>query len=102
MANVCGERTCRAQRLTTAEFEKLGAKSWTQSFRSRLGLRARKLFKELYGKAPNKVRSSTRLSWRNKVGKYPCGILEQAYAALIAEGHSPEAATVKQEEPIAA
>jgi hypothetical protein len=44
-----------------------------------------KLYVELYGKEPKKVRSSTKPAWRNKVGKYPCGILEQAYRELKAE-----------------
>jgi hypothetical protein len=48
-----------------------------------VGLLAHKLYVELYGKEPKKVRSSTKPAWRNKVGKYPCGILEQAYRELM-------------------
>jgi hypothetical protein len=65
-----------------SEFEGLGGEAWTQSFRVRLGLLANKLYAELYGQKPTKVRSSTRPQWRNLVGKYPCGILEQAYKEL--------------------
>jgi hypothetical protein len=70
--------------LTVSEFERLGGENWTQSFRVSLGLRAGKLYKGLYGKDAKKVRSSTKPEWRNKVGKYPCGILEQAYRELTA------------------
>jgi hypothetical protein len=79
---LCGQPICRAYQLTVGEFERLGGEPWTQSFRVRLGLLANKLYVELYGKRPSKVRSSTRPEWRNKVGKYPCGILEQAYELL--------------------
>jgi hypothetical protein len=78
----CGHPKCRAYHMTVGEFERLGGEPWTQGFRVRLGLQAKKLFTELYGKAPKKVRSSTRPAYRNKVGKYPCGILEQAYREL--------------------
>jgi hypothetical protein len=47
-----------------------------------LGLLASKFYIELYGKKPRKVRSRTAPEWRNKVCKYPCGILEQAYREL--------------------
>jgi hypothetical protein len=78
----CGQPKCRAYHLTVSEFERLGGETWTQSFRVRLGLLARKLYAEIYRKKPEKVRSSTKPEWRNKVGKYPCGILEQAYRQL--------------------
>jgi hypothetical protein len=74
--------TCRAYHLTVSAFERLGGERWTQSFRVRLGLLANKRYAELYGKKPRKVRSSTTPNWRNKVCKYPCGILEQAYREL--------------------
>jgi hypothetical protein len=57
---------CRAYGLTVSEFERLGGEVWTQSFRVRLGLLADKLFVKLYGKKPQKVRSSTKPWWRNK------------------------------------
>jgi hypothetical protein len=85
MAPACGDRTCRAYRLTVSEFERLGGEAWTQSFRIRLGLLANKLYADLYGKKPEKVRSSTKPDWRNMVGQYPCGILEQAYRELKRE-----------------
>jgi hypothetical protein len=47
--------------------------------RVRLALLANKLCVELYGREPKKVCSSTKPEWRNEVGKYPCGILEQPY-----------------------
>lgn len=53
-----------------------------QTFRVQLGIRANSLHIALYGKPANKVRSR---GWRNKVGKYPCGILEQAYSELKGE-----------------
>ena len=56
-----------------------------KSFRIRLGLLVNKLYAELYGKKPRKVRSSTKPKWRNNVCQYPCGILEQAYRELKAE-----------------
>jgi hypothetical protein len=65
-----------------SEFERLGGETWTQSFRVSLGIRAGKLYAEVYGKEAKKVRPKFRLGWRNKVGKYPCGILEQAYREL--------------------
>jgi hypothetical protein len=88
IAPSCGEQTCRAYLLTVSEFERLGGEAWTQSFRIRLGLLANKLYAELYGKKPKKVRSSTRPQWRNLVGKYPCGILERAYKELKSESGS--------------
>jgi hypothetical protein len=93
VAPACGKQTCRAYHLTVSEFERLGGEAWSQSFRIRLGLLANTLYAELYGKKPRKVRSSTRPKWRNKVGKYPCGILEQAYKELKSEmGSSRELA----------
>jgi hypothetical protein len=78
----CGQPKCRAYQLTVGEFERLGGEPWTQSFRIRVGLLASKLYVELYGKKPKKVRSRTNPPWRNEVVAYPCGILEQAYREL--------------------
>ncbi len=86
MPRICGQPTCRAYHLTVSEFERLGGERWSQSLRVRLGLRAQKLYRELYSKKARKVRSSTRPNWRNKVGKYPCGLLEQAYRELRDQG----------------
>ena len=83
----CGHMNCRAYYLTLTEFEQLGGEPWTHSFRVRVALRARKLYSELYGKPPGKVRSKTWPQYRNKVGKYPCGILEQAYRQLKGTQH---------------
>jgi hypothetical protein len=88
MVPACGDRTCRAYRLTVNEFERLGGEAWTQSFRIRLGLLANKLYAQLYGRKPKKVRSKTNPDWRNMVGQYPCGILEQAYKELKSESGS--------------
>jgi hypothetical protein len=51
----------------------------------RVRKRARKLHQEILGKAPKKVRAATKGGYRNKVGKYPCGILEQAYRQVREE-----------------
>ena len=85
MASPCGHPKCRAYRLTVKEFERLGGEQWTQSFRVRVGLRAQRLYVELYRKQPEKVRSSPKARYKNTVGEYPCGILEQAYRQLKAE-----------------
>jgi hypothetical protein len=89
LAHPCGQPICRAHYLTVSEFERLGGEHWTHSLRIRVGLLAHKLYVELYGRKPTKVRSSTKPAWRNKVGKYPCGILEQAYREL--KGKAAEA-----------
>src|SRR5262245_15897865 len=78
----CGDAKCRRFPMTLREFGKLTGEDWDQSFRARLGKAATKLYREIYGKEPGKRRS--RMSWRNKVGRYPCGILEQAYRELKA------------------
>ena len=88
MAKSCGQEKCRAYRLTVNEFERLGGERWTHSFRIRLGLLARTLYFQIYGKKPKKVRSSSMPGWRNEVGKYPCGILEQAYGQLKGDGET--------------
>jgi hypothetical protein len=81
-SELCGQRKCRAYHLTVSEFERLGGVLWTQSFRSRLGLLAKKRYIELYGKEPRKIRCPSYPQYRNKVGEYPCGILENAYREL--------------------
>jgi hypothetical protein len=69
--------------LSVREFAYLNGERWTQSFRSRLGLRARKLYKDLYGKNAKLKRGHA--TFRNRVGKYPCGMLELALRTLRAE-----------------
>jgi hypothetical protein len=70
--------------MTLREFGRLGGEKWSPSFASKLGKAASKLYREIYGKDPPQKRA--RRDWRNKVGKYPCGILEQAYRKLTASG----------------
>jgi hypothetical protein len=89
MASPCGDPKCRAYRLTVKEFEQLGGEQWTQSFRIRVGLRARELFVKLYRRKPDRVRSSPKARHKNTVGNYPCGILEQAYRELKTESAEP-------------
>jgi hypothetical protein len=71
--------------LTTQQFMKLAGEKWSQGFTIRVGIRAAKLYQEILGKPNKKVRSSTKGGHRNKVGKYPCGILEQAYQQVKSE-----------------
>jgi hypothetical protein len=72
--------------MTLREFGRLGGETWDMSFRSKLGKTASKLYREIYGKDPPQKRA--RRDWRNKIAKYPCGILEQAYRQLTAESQS--------------
>lgn len=71
--------------LTTQQFMKLGGEKWERGFLVRVGLKASTLHHELLGKAPKKQRSNVRGAHRNRVGLYPCGILEQAYQQVLAE-----------------
>jgi hypothetical protein len=87
----CGEVLCRRHTMTLREFGRLGGENWGQDFRSKLGKAASKLYREIYGKEPPKGRSDR--DWRNKVAKYPCGILEQAYRQLTAESQSSAGST---------
>jgi hypothetical protein len=72
--------------MTLREFGRLGGETWGMAFRAKLGKAASKLYREIYGKDPPQKRASR--DWRNKVAKYPCGILEQAYRQLTAESQS--------------
>jgi hypothetical protein len=78
-------KPCRVMLLTTQQFMKLGGEQWGHSFLIRVGKRARELHMEILGKPPKKARPPTAGAYRNKVGKYPCGILEQAYRQVRAE-----------------
>ncbi|ACL62233.1 hypothetical protein [Methylobacterium nodulans] len=78
-------KPCRVMRLTTQQFMKLGGEKWDRSFLIRVGKRARLLHEEILGRAPKKVRPSIKGAHRNKVGVYPCGVLEQAYRQVLAE-----------------
>jgi hypothetical protein len=72
--------------MTLREFGRLGGARWDMSFRAKLGKTASKLYREIYGKDPPQKRSSR--DHRNKIAKYPCGILEQAYRQLTAESQT--------------
>ena len=74
---------CARYEMSQLEFRRLRGELWDQSFSSRLGKLATKLYRELYGKKPPLQRSRTTM--RNHVHLYPCGILEQAYAQLRAQ-----------------
>ena len=63
---LCGQPKCRAYRLTVSEFERLGGVLWSQSFRSRLGLLAKKRYIELYGKEPRELAVRRTLSTATK------------------------------------
>jgi hypothetical protein len=67
------------------DYERLGGEYWTQSFRVTLSIKVNKLYAELYRKKPPQVRDSTYPKYRNKLGKYPCGLLDQAYRELKGE-----------------
>jgi hypothetical protein len=76
----CGNVKCRRFPMTLREFGRLTGEHWDQRFRAKLGKAAAKLYRDIYKKEPPKRRAS--MAFRNKVGKYPCGILEQAYREL--------------------
>ena len=69
--------------LTVHQFMRLTDQWWSQRFKVRMGKRASKLHKEILGTAPKLVRVST--DWRNKVGLFPRGILEQAFRQVQQE-----------------
>ena len=79
----CGSVRCRRYPMTLREFGMLAGEQWDQPFRAKLGKAAAKLYREIYKKDPPKRPAS--IAWRNKVGRYPCGILEQAYRQLKTE-----------------
>lgn len=88
----CGSKRCRAYVMTTREFERLTlGEKWDQSFRSKFGKRAVGLYVEIYGHRPGRTRKSTMPSDRNKVHKYPCGVLEEAYRQLKSGESTQEA-----------
>lgn len=69
--------------LTVHQFMRLADEWWSQRFKVRMGKRASKLHKEILGKPPKMVRVNT--DWRNKVGVFPRGILEQAFGQVMQE-----------------
>jgi len=70
--------------MVVREFRLLRGEIWDFSFSSRLGKAASKLYREIYGKSPNRRRSKP--AHRNFVTRFPCGIIEQAYRQLIEQG----------------
>jgi hypothetical protein len=87
MTEHCKRPYCRVYHLTVREFCRLGGEDLTQGFVVRLGQRASAIYRSIYGKDPKQKRK--RAGWRNKVGYYPCGVLEQAYKELKAELECP-------------
>jgi hypothetical protein len=79
----CGLPHCKAYFLSMREFQHLNGEWWSHSFVTRLGLRARKHYKALYGKSARMKRGHS--THRNRVAKYPCGMLERAMRELKAE-----------------
>jgi hypothetical protein len=84
VASTSGKPICRAFRLTLREFERLSGEHWSQSFRIRLAQRARKIYGEIY--TIQKLLKERAKMRYGEVPKYPFGILEHSYKALIAEG----------------
>ena len=76
--------TCKRYPMVVREFRLLRGEIWDFSFSSRLGKAASKLYREIYGKSPNRRRSKP--AHRNFVTRFPCGIIEQAYRQLIEQG----------------
>jgi hypothetical protein len=70
--------------MVVREFRLLRGEIWDFSFSSRLGKAASKLYREIYGKSPN--RRWSKPAHRNFVTRFPCGIIEQAYRQLIEQG----------------
>jgi hypothetical protein len=89
----CGRVYCRSYHMTLRHFGRLAGAQWDPSFRSKLGKAASKLYREIYGKDPPQKRASR--DWRNKVAKYACGILEQAYCQLTAESQSSAGSAIE-------
>jgi hypothetical protein len=84
--DTCGNIRCHSYRMDLRTFARLCGEEWDDSFRSKLGKAASKLYREIYGTDP--PRSRSRKAYRNKVGRYPCGVLEQAYRQLKGDGAS--------------
>jgi hypothetical protein len=87
----CGSYRCRRYFMTLREFGRLGGQKWSPGFASKLGKAASKLYREIYGEDPPQKRAHR--DWRNKVGKYPCGILDQAYRKLTASDEKSDTTT---------
>jgi hypothetical protein len=80
----CLDIRCAAYVMSQLEFRRLRGEYWDSSFSSSFGILATRLYRELYKKPPKK--RYERRANRNHVNLYPCGILEQAYRQLRAQG----------------
>lgn len=80
----CLNVRCAAHVMTMLQFRRLRGEHWDASFNKLMTLRAKQLHDEVYKQAPKKKYS--RRAHRNSVNFYPCGILEQVYRQLMAEG----------------
>jgi hypothetical protein len=69
--------------LNVHQFLRLGDQWLNEGFHKKLGIRATKLYREVFGEAPPKARA--RGCGRNLVAVYPRGILEQAWVQIIDE-----------------
>ena len=83
MQTPCDVR-CKRFPMVVREFRRLRGETWDASFSARLGKAASKLYREIYGKPPTLRRSQR--AHRNFVTRFPCGIIEQAYQQLVAQG----------------
>jgi hypothetical protein len=84
MAEPCGSVRCVRYAMVIREYRILRGETWDASFSARLGKAAAKLYRELYEKRPKQMRSS--YAYRNRVTRFPCGIIEQAYQQLRSQG----------------
>jgi hypothetical protein len=82
--SLCAGTPCVFYEVTQGEFRRRLGKKWGPSFNAKFGKRATKLYRALFKKEPP-YRESTD-DQRDPVNIYPCGLLEQAYAQLRAEG----------------
>jgi hypothetical protein len=80
----CLDMRCAAHVMTLLQFRRLRGEYWDGKFNKLVSLRAKQLHDEVYKEAPKKQYS--RRANRNSVNFYPCGILEQAYRQIRAEG----------------
>ena len=84
MVEPCGSVRCVRYAMVIREYRILKGETWDASFTARMGKTAAKLYRELYEKHPRQMRS--RHAHRNRVTRFPCGIIEQAYRQLRSQG----------------
>jgi hypothetical protein len=78
---------CVFYELTQREFRRRRGEKWSPSFISRYGKLASKLYRALYKREPPyRSYQESKEGLHEPVNVYPCGVLEQAYARLKAEG----------------